>query len=200
MALISKFSSLLPAHTHGDIGRVALKVKGRAEPYCELCWRPTEFATHGELRDAEDQRQQISRRFCSEHNQQRSPSSYRRDLKFKERFTAECERLTWQNLRRHKHPFAFLPEAECTSGWQMHLVPVSGHEEDIRRAAYAMVHSGLRGTQAQCLALQAQGCDMRKIAERLAVTERAVRFALSAAQPRLESAERIRWGSRSAPL
>jgi len=200
MGLISKFSTLRPAHTHGDTGRVALRSKGHAEAYCELCWRPTEYATHGALRDAEDRRQRISRRFCSDHNQQRSPSSYRRDLRFKGEFTAECERMSWQDFQHHKRPFAFLPDAECESGWQMHLVPVSRHEEDIRRAAYAMVHSGLRGTQAQCLALQFHGYGTRQIAEHLGITDRAVRLALSAVQPRLESAERIRWGSRSAPL
>lgn len=157
-------------------------------------------ATHGELRDAEDQKQNISRQFCSEHNQQRSPSNYRRDLKFKARFEAECERLTWQSLAGHKPPFVFLPDAECPSGLQMHLVPVSGHEEDIRRAAYAMVHSGLQGSQAQCAALKSQGYTTPQIAERLAITSRAVRLALSALQPRLEGAERIRWGSRFALL
>lgn len=105
-----------------------------------------------------------------------------------------------QSLVGHKPPFAFLPDAECPSGLQMHLVPVSGHEEDIRRAAYAMVHSGLQGTQAQCAALKAQGYNTLQIADRLAITDRAVRLALSALQPRLESAERIRWGSRFAPL
>jgi len=82
----------------------------------------------------------------------------------------------------------------------MHLVPVSGHEEDIRRAAYAMVHSGLQGSQAQCAALKSQGYTTPQIAERLAITSRAVRLALSALQPRLEGAERIRWGSRFALL
>jgi DNA-binding CsgD family transcriptional regulator len=200
MALLHKFSSLRPKHTHGANGRVALKAKGTSEPYCELCWRHTEYAAQGDARDADDNRPMVSRRFCNEHNQQRSPSIYRRDLKFKDRFTAERELLTWQGLARRKGPFVFLPDATCPSGMQMHLVPASAHEEDIRRAAYAMVHSGLQGTQAQCLALQAQGYNNPQIADRLAITVRAIRLAIATAYPRLEAAERIRWGGRSAPL
>jgi hypothetical protein len=200
MALLDKFSSLRPAHTHGANGRVALKAKGTSELYCELCWRHTEYAAQGDARDADDNRPMVSRRFCSEHNQQRSPSAYRRDLRFKDLFTAEHELLTWQGLARRKGPFVFLTDATCPSGMQMHLVPASAHEEDIRRAAYAMVHSGLQGTQAQCLALQAEGFNNAQIAKRLTITVRAVRLAISAAHPRLEAAERIRWGGRTAPL
>ena len=200
MALLGKFSSLRPAHTHGANGRVALKAKGTSEQYCELCWRHTEYAAQGDARDAEDSRPMVSRRFCSEHNQQRSPSIYRRDLKFKDRFIAERELLTWQGLARRKGPFVFLPDATCPSGMQMHLVPASAHEEDIRCAAYAMVHGGLWGTQAQCLALQAQGCNNEQIAERLAITERAVRMSISAARSKLRAAERIRWSAPDAPV
>lgn len=200
MALITKFSSLLPAHTHSAKGRVALKAKGCNISYCELCWRQTEYAAQGELRDAEDQRQKISRRFCVEHNQQKSPSGYRRDLKFKELFAQELELLSRHNLTRKKSPFVFLPDATCVSGRQIHLVPVSVYEEDMRRAAYAVVHSGLQGTQGQCLALKAKGYSIAEIAERLSITDRAVRLALAAAKSRLKSAERIRWGGRSAPL
>lgn len=200
MALLDNFSSLRPAHTHGANGRVALKAKGTSELYCELCWRHTEYAAQGDARDADDNRPLVSRRFCREHNQQRSPSTYRRDLKFKDRFIAECELLTWQGLARRKGPFVFLPNPTCPSGMQMHLVPVSSHEEDTRRAAYAMVHSGLQGTQGQCLALHSQGHSSSNIAERLGITARGARLALAAVKPRQENAERIRWGSRMTPL
>lgn len=200
MALLDKFSSLRPAHTHGASGRVALKAKGTSELYCELCWRHTEYAAQGDARDADDNRPMVSRRFCSEHNQQRSPSIYRRDLKFKDRFTAERELLTWQGLARRKGPFVFLPDATCPSGMQMHLVPASAHEEDIRRAAYAMVHSGLRGTQAQCLGLRAEGLSVADVATHLGITARGVRFALTEVKRRLEIAERTRWGGRMNPI
>lgn len=93
--------------------------------------------------------------------------------------------MTWQGLARRKGPFVFLPDATCPSGMQMHLVPVSAHEEDIRRAAYAMVHSGVWGTQAQCIAMQFQGCNNARIAERLTITSRAVRQALATVKQRL---------------
>lgn len=195
MNLIDTFSALRPAHTHGPTGRVALKAQGHYDEYCELCWRPTEFFTHGDLRDAEDRKLGLSRRFCSEHNPQTSASNYRRDLKFKERFLAEVASIRKYGLARNNERVLFLQNTDKPSGWEMHLAPATAHPEDVRRAAYALVHSKLQGTPSQCWALKKQGMPTQEIANCLGVTDRAVRMALSSIKPKLSQAEQVRWGT-----
>lgn len=194
MALMDALSAIHPRHTHGPDGRIALKAKGQHAQYCELCWRETEHYTAGPLRDAEDQRLGFSRRFCNGHNPQSAASNYRRDLKFKEAFANELKFIRENGLARKRGAVVFLPDAREPSGMALHLVPASAHQEDVRRAAYALVHTGLQGTASDCLALQAQGWSSQQTAERLCLTARAVRLAIARAQPKLKQAELMRVG------
>jgi hypothetical protein len=194
MALIDALSAIRPHHTHGPDGSIALKAKGQHAQYCELCWRETEHYTAGPLRDAEDQRLGFSRRFCNEHNPQSAASNYRRDLKFKEAFANELKFIRENGLARKKGSVVFLPDAREPSGMALHLVPASAHQEDVRRAAYALVHSGLQGTASQCLAFEWQGLPVPQIAAHLGITARAVRLAIARAHPKLKQAELARVG------
>lgn len=194
MALMDALSAIRPRHTHGPDGRIALKAKGQHAQYCELCWRETEHYTAGPLRDAEDQRLGFSRRFCNGHNPQSAASNYRRDLKFKEAFANELKFIRENGLARKKGAAVFLPDAREPSGTALHLVPASAHQEDVRRAAYALVHGGLQGTASQCLAFESQGVPVPHIATRLGITARAVRLAIARAQPKLKQAELLRVG------
>lgn len=195
MRLIDTLSRKQPQHTGGPTGRVYLKAKGRYADYCDLCWRPSEVTIQGDQRDEENRKLSTSRRFCTEHNPQTSASNYRRDLKFKADFWAEIENIRKLGLARYDTKFKFLPDETTPSGSQLHLVPVSAHPEDVRRAAYALVHSKLRGTPAQCLAMKMQGLNPQETAARLGITDRAVRLALSGVMPKLKQAELIRWGA-----
>lgn len=195
MLMIDVISSKEPSHTGGPNGRVYLMPKRRHGEYCELCWRQTEIASHGDLRDTDNRKLSISKRFCEEHNPQTAPSNYRYDLNFRSAFWAEIEQIYRLKLAQHKTQLKFAPNKDTPSGYELHLVPATGHPEDVRRAAYALVHSKLRGTPAQCWAFKQQGLSSQQTAERLGITDRAVRLALSTVIPKLKQAELIRWGS-----
>lgn len=194
MALIDAFSALHPAVTHGPMGRVSLQAMGHGVEYCELCWRKTEWFTHGHQRDASDRSLGWSRRFCSEHNPKTSASNYRRDLQYKQRYLDEQVFIRRHKLTMSNVAFVFLPDAHAPSGLELHFTPASAHPEDVRRAAYAMVRSGLQGTASQCLAFASQGVTVAQIAERLGITARAVRLAIARAQPKLKQALTLRKG------
>lgn len=195
MLMIDVINSKVPAHTRGPNGRVYLMPKRRHGEYCELCWRQTEIATHGDLRDPDNRKLSISKRFCEEHNPQTAPSNYRYDLNFKSAFWAEIEQIYRLELAQHNSQFKFAPNKDTPSGYELHFVPVTGHPEDVRRAAYALVHSKLRGTPAQCLAFKLRGLSPQQTAAELGITDRAVRLALSTIIPKLKQAELSRWGS-----
>lgn len=196
MRLIDTISRKQPSHTGGPTGRVYLKAKGRYADYCDLCWRPSEVMAHGDQRDEDNRKLSTSRRFCSEHNPQTAASNYRRDLKYKAEFLAEIEQIRALGLAQHETQFKFFPNSNTPSGLQLHLVPVSAHPEDVRRAAYALVHSKLRGTPAQCLAfIKIRRLSPKETAARLGITDRAVRQALSTFMSKLKQVEQIRWGA-----
>lgn len=194
MSLIDKISTKRPAHTGGPNGRICLAPPGKHEDYCELCWRRTEIAMKGDLRDADNRKLSVSRRFCEEHNPQVASSNYRRDIKFRSAFWAEIEQIEQLRPALHDSKFTFVPNLDTPSGWELHIVPVTAHPEDVRRAAYALVHGKLRGTPAQCWAFEKQGLSSQQTAARLGITDRAVRLALSTLVPKLKQAKEIRWG------
>lgn len=195
MQVIDVLSCLRPAHTHDREGkRVSLRAKGSLSTYCELCWRPTMFSTLGDHRDAEDARLGASRRFCAEHSPQRSASNYRRDLAFKERFDQEVTLLleSWSGIKHTLGPIVRLRDANKPTGYEVHLVPVTPTQEDVRRAAYALVHGKLQGTGSQCWILKQEGRSSRQIAEALQIPDRTVRSALATFEVKLAQADRIR--------
>ncbi|MEJ5896630.1 hypothetical protein WIT60_07200 [Aquabacterium sp. G14] len=195
MSLIDTISTRRPVHTGGPNGRICLAPPGKHEDYCELCWRRTEIAMKGDLRDADNRKLSVSRRFCEEHNPQSATSNYRRDIKFRSAFLAEIEQIGRLKLALCDSKFKFVSDLETPSGWELHIAPVTAHPEDVRRAAYALVHSRLRGTPAQCWAFKKQGLNSQQTAARLGITDRAVRLALSTIVPKLKQAEEIRWGA-----
>lgn len=176
------------------MGRVALEAKGHMAEYCELCWRKTEWYTHGNQRDEADRRLGWSRRFCSEHNPKSAASNYRRDLQFQQRYLEEQTFIYRHKLVRNDAPFVFVRDDRTPSGLELHFTPTSAHPEDERRAAYALVHSGLQGTASQCMAFQSQGLSVQQISVRLGITARAVRLAIARAQPKLKQSEMLRKG------
>lgn len=195
--LIDVLSCLKPAHTHegGQKGkRIALNAVRSHPPHCELCWRPTMFSVLGAAFDANDKRVGTSRRFCTEHSPLTSASAYRRDVACREPFEAEVELLTesWSEIRDNDGPIFVLKDASEPSGHQVHLMPVTPDPQDIRRAAYALVHSKLTGSSSQCWILKQQGLSTKEIAKKIELTERAVRSALSAFDTKLAFADRIR--------
>jgi len=192
--VIDAFSCLHPAVTHGPMGRVALQARGHEAEYCELCWRKTEWFTHGNQRDESDHRLGWSRRFCREHNPKTSASNYRRDLQYKQRYLDEQDFIRKHKLTMNDAPFVFVRDTNTPSGLELHFTPASLHHEDVRRAAYALVHSGLQGTASQCLAFESQGMPLAQIAAHLGITARAVRLAIARAQPKLKQAVMLRVG------
>lgn len=203
MQIIDVLSCLKPAHTHDREGkRVALRAKGIHSAYCELCWRPTMFSTLGDHRDAEDARLGASRRFCAEHNPQKSASNYRRDLAFKERFDQEVTLLleSWSEIRYTLGPIVRLRDTSKPTGYEVHLVPVTPNHEDVRRTAYALVHGKLQGSGSQCWILKQEGLSSRQIAEELRIPDRTVRSALAAFELKLAQVDRIRLGTNLSDL
>ncbi len=195
---IEVLQGLKPAHTHDGGGkRVSLRAKGNHAPYCELCWRPTMFSTLGDHRNAADAQIGVSRRFCTEHSPQKSASIYRRDLAFKERFEQEINVLRegWSRIRDTIGPVVKLKDVSKPTGYEVHLVPVTPDPQDIRRAAYALVHGKLQGTGSQCWILNQEGLSSRQIAEELKIPDRTVRSALAMFEVKLAQADRIRLGT-----
>lgn len=198
MQFIEVLQGLKPAHTHDGGGkRVSLRAKGNHAPYCELCWRPTMFSTLGDHRNAADAQIGVSRRFCTEHSPQKSASIYRRDLAFKERFEQEVNVLRegWSRIRDTIGPVVKLKDVSKPTGYEVHLVPVTPDPQDIRRAAYALVHGKLQGTGSQCWILNQEGRSSRQIAEELKIPDRTVRSALAMFEVKLAQADRIRLGT-----
>lgn len=195
--LIDVLSSLKPSYTHegGAHGkRILLKALRGQQRYCELCWRPTMFSVPGSLSDANDRRLGVSRRFCADHDPQSAASNYRRDLAHKEAFASEVQRLgeNWQTIRDNLGPIALLEDAHEPSGHQIHLAPVTADRQDIRLAAYALIHAKLRGSSSQCWIMRQQGLSTQAIAQKMKLTQRAVRSTLAAFEAKLAYADRIR--------
>ncbi len=100
--------------------------------------------------------------------------------------------------------------AESTpTGLRLFVMPASGIEPDLRRAAYALVDSGLRGTtgpregrgkQEAAWILRHQGFIHREIASRLQLSIPGVRSALNRLESKLARIQAIRWGSADFPL
>lgn len=201
--IIEVLSDLKPAHTHDQQGkRVSLRAKGNHAACCELCWRQTMFSTLGDHRNAAEARLGISRRFCAEHSPQRSASNYRRDLALKERFDQEVALLlgSWGEIRSTLGPTVQLRDSSKPTGYEVHLVPVTPTDKDVRRAAYALVHGKLQGKGSQCWILKQEGRSSRQIAEALKIPDRTVRSALAAFETKLAQADRIRLGANLSDL
>jgi len=166
ISFIDYCGCLTPRRTNGPIGQKLVRHSDpRAPVYCSLCWRSTVYtsAVHGSAEGSK----RGSRRFCSFHDPADSTSQYRRDLPYRAAFDRERRAIVGIGPSAHKLRFE----------------PVSYAEEDVRRAAYALVRSGLRGIKEQVFLLHSQGVSQAGIARRL----------------QLKSASSIKGASISAP-
>jgi len=202
IGLIDSLSSFTPASTHesGERGRrIGLRVAGSDQQWCDLCWRPTMFSSRTDPRDADDKLLGVSRRFCAEHSPRGAARGYRRDIAHKQDFEKEVRLLAenWRTIRDAIGPVVTLEDASEPSGLQVHLCPVTPDPQDIRRAAYALVHSKLRGSGSRCWILKQQGLSTLQIVERMQLKERAVRSALATFRVKLAAADRTRLGLRT---
>lgn len=163
-------------------GRDPLKIHGGSRPRlpdavirrqndgcCELCWRHTMRTTGMTDQDTPVNKSRwLSDRFCSEHNPSDPSSRYRADQRYKEAFQQELMAL---RLRVVKSAFDV----------QFHP-PHSADVQEIRKAAYDLVHARLRPlTQLEKPSLQEsvwrlyqQGMRQADIARQLGTTRQSV--------------------------
>lgn len=194
---IDAFNTLKPART--DIAKGARQPRRSLAQteFCELCWR-TPQATEIRPASTKIRRPLGGRRFCTEHDPRQPNSAYWRDRRYKADFDAEiCKlelRQRWCSSPLGTSAVEFEQDISCAAGARLHLAPVTAHPEDVRRAAYALVTSGIRGTREACLIMRSQGATNAEIAASLNISDRAVRLALETARKRLARAMEIRWG------
>lgn len=105
--------------------------------------------------------------------------------------------------------FGTRPDESTQTGLRLYVMPASGIEPDLRRAAYALVDSGVRGTnghhkgrgkQESVWILREQGMTYQEIASRLELSVPGVRSALNRIQGKIARIQAIRWGSPEFPL
>ena len=200
ISFVDNAGDLLPARTFGPDGKVVGSPHARYNEFCELCWRRTQYRSSFD--GGKGVVPGLSKRYCANHNPCTSPAEYRRDLKFRQALAAEVKYLS-REVPLLKRVLSFVEDAEAPSGIRLRLEPASLAEEDVRRAAYALLRYRIRGTgntRESVLVLRIQGMSGKEIAARLGLTERAVWYALSTARKNIETAENIRWMSKSFPL
>ena len=184
VSVIDHCNGLTPRRTTGPDGQRLSQHADVAEAvYCELCWRATIYSSSPRSSE-EYSSKRGSRRYCAQHDPSDPASGYRRDLAYKAVFDRERGALVHLG----------------TSAFRVRLPPASYAEEDIRRAAYALVHAHLEGTKEKAMLLVRQGRSQSDIASQLGISRQAVSKALQSARKRIANAEHIRWGSRSFPL
>lgn len=157
-------------HLEPDFGRVSDKiVRPDDGTFCELCWRPSMRTEALKSRSNNFNGRRLSPRYCSHHNPSDSRSKYRTDLRYRAAFSREVEAL-----------FRFE-----SSAYLLRIQPRSFDEEDVRKAAYALVHSRLRplgarrpGLRERVFSLHARGLRQAEIACELGVSRQAVSKAL----------------------
>jgi hypothetical protein len=178
---------------------------GPYSEYCVLCWRKTErwnakeqVLRTGERQDArsvaaagETPKGRPSGSYCTAHHPVTNPSAYRRDWNTKEAFAAEVRFLSSRRFLG-KFSFSFHPDPTFSPTFHRLVIePVSACEEDVRRAAYAKVHSGLRGSPEQVLYLRRRGQSTAEIAATLGKPLRTVQHTLKKAGDKVEQAARV---------
>lgn len=193
---IDVLGTLLPGRTNVAKGARHSRQKTWGTDYCELCWRKVKFLVASEKAEGGEV-VRGSRRFCEEHSPRSPNSAYWRDRRYKDAFEAEILRLyqrrSWSSTKLGTAVLELEPDASKVTGARMHVAPVTVHQEDIRRAAYAMVRAGLHGTRETCIIMRTRGATNKEIAASLDISERAVRLAFETARKRLMQVAEIRW-------
>jgi hypothetical protein len=133
---------------------------------CTMCFRPTVFASNVEIASRKLQNKQIyyqskiigSRNYCKVHDPKNPESEYRKDLKRKSAFLHEVD--AFSNITK--------------SNFKINLKPINKSNVEIRRAAYALVQSRLKGNRENVGLLLSQGVKQAEIARRLGISRQAV--------------------------
>ena len=153
--------------------------------YCSLCWRPTVFTinalrTRSELKD--DQIAYLpkiigSRNYCDLHDPADLHSFYRKDLKRKDDFLNEVEAIYKRK----------------NSNFRISLKPVTFVEDDVRKLAFGLVHSRLKGNKENVFFLIRQGIKQAEIARRLGISRQAVSKLKASIPKELEILHKTIW-------
>lgn len=151
--------------------------------------------------------------FSSEFGKRIYGAPHRTGLRHREEFHKELDVLRTLRLAgsdRFEHTiFRTRVDESTPTGLRLYVMPASGIEPDLRRAAYALVESGVRGTRGRCEGrgkqeaawiLREAGLTHREIASRLQVSAPGVRSALNRIESKIGRIQAIRWGSAEFPL
>lgn len=141
----------------------------RAQEFCDLCWRRTEYTFHRESHPGDSSGDGKNKRFCSEHNPSDSSSRYRTDHRYKRAFHNELMHM-WR-LSASEYALKFPLPGQTT--------PTA-----MRKAAYDLVHAGLHSPdknrkrmhslKERVFVLKTQGLSQAAIARKLGVSRQAV--------------------------
>lgn len=141
----------------------------RAQTYCELCWRPTEYTLHQESFPGDTSGDYKNKRFCHEHDPGNPRSKYRVDHRYKRAFRNELMHLQQLTASEYAVPFT-LPAVTTLAA--------------MRKAAYDLVHAGLHSPdenrarrhslKEKVYAMKEQGLSQADIARELGVSRQAV--------------------------
>lgn len=131
-----------------------------------MCWRPTVFTVRALITSSELKNDQFaylpkivgSRNYCEVHDPADSRSSYRKDLKRKAAFLNEVESIF----------------ARKKSNFRIKIDPVTFAKDDVRKLAYGLVQSRLKGNKESVSILLSQGVKQAEIARRLGISRQAV--------------------------
>lgn len=151
--------------------------------------------------------------FSSESGKRIYGAPHRTGLRHREEFHKELDALRELGLagsKRFEHTiFGTRVDQSTQTGFRLYVMPASGIEPDLRRAAYALVDSGIRGTngdhkgrgkQESVWILREQRLTQQEIASRLQISIPGVRSALSRIRSKMARIQAIRWGSPEFPL
>ncbi|TAN05069.1 MAG: ArsR family transcriptional regulator [Rhodanobacteraceae bacterium] len=174
--LLRFFGKLLPDRQSRSSLRSSLAgMQGtpRFREFCELCWRPTEYASCQQASPDDPAMDSKNKRFCSVHNPSDSESRYRVDHRYKRAFRNELEHQ--RGWAVSEYSVEFTPTGPTTTAAQ-------------RKAAYDLVHARLhspdadrkrvRSLKEKAYELHGQGLSQSEIARQLGVSRQAVSKAL----------------------
>lgn len=157
-----------------------------------------------------------SARFCRVHNPRSNGSlipmpgtavgsAYRNDLRKKFNFIGELKKLRGLHLKADRriarNRFGIRDDDSTRTGQQLFVMPASGWEADMRRAAYASVTSRIQGSlQGNVYILDHQRMRDADISSQLDVSVQEVRRARRNLEAKFKAIDNIRLGRGSFPL
>jgi hypothetical protein len=200
LSFITYCNDLKPKRIRSPRGRYNLQSSGikanlgksvlayEYEPWfkcCSMCFRPTVFTVNASITSSELKENQISyqskitgsRNYCKEHDPANPASSYRKDLKRKQAFLHEVNAVT----------------NSTKSNFKVKLKPIDGSKVEIRRLAYALVQSRLKGNKENVGLMLSQGLKQTEIARRLGISRQAVSKIKASIPKELEMIYKTMW-------